>query len=703
MTRSMEKSFRRIKRSYTLLSFISLIFFFLLTFILINGAFLFFILYSISSKIDNQYELIKHTSAFYDATFMEADTDILDELMLDYPDYFVLDEDGNVVTKHGEDTCSYKGGPLFTLFGNRDYLVYEDTEDKNLFYSGMGMFLPNLASIQHKAIRVLSGVEPDLVDVDSLEEDEDAKILDMPVWIEMRLSDGHRLLQKAYVQVHVTDLIVLVSIAGALNVLVVLLMIVRIVRVIRGFIMKKRLTKLFLVDEVTGGNNWMAFLLKGNRLLKKRKSAGKRYAMVHFVIVKYRNYCMCHSLEEGRILLYRMAEQIRQNLSPRTELSAHVSSSSFALLLEAPNDEFAKGRIQNLLWKLKNVDISSGSAKLSEDTETSHTFNFQAGVQIIEPNIVDGKLKKRKDAEIEKYYNNAVTAKSTLEVTEDDGIAFFDKKLMEDEQWINTVEENQKKALDNEEFVVYYQPKYSPDKGELIGAEALIRWQSPEYGFIPPGRFIPVFEKNGFITNIDHYMLRHVAEDQKKWLDLGLKCVPVSVNVSRAHFAEADLADQILNMVDAAGTPHNLIEIELTESAFFDDKNAIIGTIDRLKAYGFSVSMDDFGSGYSSLNSLKDMNLDVLKLDADFFRGNADPERKEAVVSEAIRLAKRLKMRTVAEGVEDKDQVEFLKDQGCDMIQGYYFAKPMPKDEYVERMKEIYHMPGSEETKGETH
>ena len=149
-------------------------------------------------------------------------------------------------------------------------------------------------------------------------------------------------------------------------------------------------------------------------------------------------------------------------------------------------------------------------------------------------------------------------------------------------------------------------------------------------------------------------------------------------------------------MVDEAGTPHDLIEIELTESAFFDDKEALIWTIEQLKKFGFSVSMDDFGSGYSSLNSLKDMNLDVLKLDAEFFRGEADPERKEAVVSEAIRLAKRLNMRIVAEGVEEKEQVEFLDSQGCDMIQGYYFAKPMPKDDFVERMIEVYHMPGED-------
>ena len=139
-------------------------------------------------------------------------------------------------------------------------------------------------------------------------------------------------------------------------------------------------------------------------------------------------------------------------------------------------------------------------------------------------------------------------------------------------------------------------------------------------------------------------------------------------------------------MVNAAGCPHDLLEIELTESAFFDDQNAMIETIKALKSFGFKVSMDDFGAGYSSLNSLKDMPLDVLKLDAGFFRGDKAGDRGGIVVSETIKLAKSLHMKTVAEGVEEKEQVEFLASQGCDMIQGYYFAKPMPKSDYMQQL-----------------
>ena len=182
-------------------------------------------------------------------------------------------------------------------------------------------------------------------------------------------------------------------------------------------------------------------------------------------------------------------------------------------------------------------------------------------------------------------------------------------------------------------------------------------------------------------------MLSHVARDQKSWLDEGRKCVPVSVNVSRAHFAETNLAEQIKEIIDREGAPHNLIEIELTESAFFDDTKQMLKTIKKLKSYGFLVSMDDFGSGYSSLNSLKDMPLDILKLDAGFFGGDKHNERAEIVVAETLQLAKKLNMTTVAEGVDYQSQVDFLAAEGCDMIQGYFYSKPMPKEEYALKLE----------------
>ena len=162
---------------------------------------------------------------------------------------------------------------------------------------------------------------------------------------------------------------------------------------------------------------------------------------------------------------------------------------------------------------------------------------------------------------------------------------------------------------------------------------------------------------------------------------------PLSVNLSRRHVEEWNPADHLSSIVDSYALDHKLLEIEITESAYYDDKEAMLSAVRKLKEYGFEISMDDFGTGYSSLNSLRELPLDVLKLDAEFFRGEGDDARREIVVSDAITLARHLNMRIVAEGVERKDQVDFLAGQNCDMIQGYYFAKPMPAEEYSARLK----------------
>ena len=263
--------------------------------------------------------------------------------------------------------------------------------------------------------------------------------------------------------------------------------------------------------------------------------------------------------------------------------------------------------------------------------------------------------------------------------------SFFDETMLADQSWELWVENNMDAALAAGEFQVYLQPKYSPADERLVGAEALVRWNSPEKGLIQPSRFIPIFEENGFITKLDDFMIAQVSKLLAEWTVQGKRMVPVSVNVSRAHFALEGLAEHISQLVDSYGPRHELLELEVTESAFFDDKEILISTVKQLKVYGFSISMDDFGAGYSSLNSLKDIPLDVLKLDGEFFRGSDESGRGAVIVEEAIRLARELNMRVVAEGVERREQVDFLACLGCDMIQGVYYAKPMPVEELEAR------------------
>ena len=255
--------------------------------------------------------------------------------------------------------------------------------------------------------------------------------------------------------------------------------------------------------------------------------------------------------------------------------------------------------------------------------------------------------------------------------------------------WERKVEDDMERALTNKEFQVYLQPKFSTGEEKLGGAEALVRWIHPTEGFVPPNKFIPIFEKNGFILKLDDFMLEEVARQQAQWIAEGWKVVPVSVNVSRAHFTRDDLAEHICEIVDKYHVPHDVIELELTESAFFDDKDTLLSTVKKLREAGFAVSMDDFGAGYSSLNSLKELSLDVLKIDADFFRGTDSLDRGMLIVTEVINLAKKLNMKIVAEGIENREQVDFLTEQECDLIQGYYYAKPMPLQEFEKNYKSV--------------
>lgn len=496
---------------------------------------------------------------------------------------------------------------------------------------------------------------------ESMVEDADAESIDFKYWLRFDTTDGGYVLSEYVVAIDKVDVFALGIILLVLGLLVIVLSILAIVGVILEFKNHNQTVDLVFGDDITGGKNKLWFDAKAARILKKRKLAETDFAIVNILLVKYGNFCVCHSAIEGERVLKSVYNTIVASLES-DEICARNDAANFVLLMKAGDDESLRVRIGKLIDNLEHI-------------YSVHKFSFHAGIKRID-----------RGSNIEREYNYAWSACSLLENSDDSGINFFDEKLLEETMWVDKVAERQQYALDHEEFVVYYQPKYDPKTEQLKGAEALVRWQSDIYGFVSPGRIIPIFEKNGFITEIDHYMLRHVARDQKRFADLGYSIVPVSVNVSRAHFMEDDLAEQIKAIVDEEGADRSFIEIELTESAFFDNKKAMIDTIEKLRSYGFSVSMDDFGSGYSSLNSLKDMPLDVLKLDAEFFRGETAGDRREIVVSEAIRLAKGLNMKTVAEGVEVKEQVDFLAELGCDMIQGYYFAKPMPVEEYEKRL-----------------
>ena len=240
------------------------------------------------------------------------------------------------------------------------------------------------------------------------------------------------------------------------------------------------------------------------------------------------------------------------------------------------------------------------------------------------------------------------------------------------------------KALAEEQFKLYFQPKYNiqGEKVTFTSAEVLIRWISPKYGFISPGEFIPLFEKNGLIAELDAYILRKAAEYIKEWKDKLGVYISLSVNLSRVDIYRPHLLEDIIDYVDSNNVPHSCYYLEITESAFVEDSKEVIPFLSKIKENGFKVEIDDFGSGYSSFGALADLPFDILKIDMQFIRSMDRNPKVKAIIKMIIDLAKMMNAITVAEGVETEAQYLFLKESGCDIIQGYYFSKPLPKEEF---------------------
>ena len=240
------------------------------------------------------------------------------------------------------------------------------------------------------------------------------------------------------------------------------------------------------------------------------------------------------------------------------------------------------------------------------------------------------------------------------------------------------------KALSEKQFKVYYQPKYSisGDKPLLSSAEALIRWFHPEFGMISPGKFITLFEENGLIQKLDRFVWNEAAAQIKLWKDKYGLDIPVSVNVSRVDMFNAHLAEILENITKQNGLENTKLLLEITESAYTDDSEQMIETVNKLRRCGFRIEMDDFGSGYSSLNMLTSLPIDALKLDMKFIKVICDSPKSARLVGIMIDIARLLEVPVIAEGVETKEQMELLKKLGCDIIQGYYFSKPLPPEEF---------------------
>ncbi|MEG1240864.1 MAG: EAL domain-containing protein, partial [Oscillospiraceae bacterium] len=415
---------------------------------------------------------------------------------------------------------------------------------------------------------------------------------------------------------------------------------------------KHKLEQLAFVDPVTGGNTIQRFYTHAASLLD---GTDLQYAIVYTNIGKFKLLNEQLGRAACDTILTNMSRSIRENLEAH-ECSGRVFGDNFCVLMQYENETVLARRLAD--WKENYTRI------LRETDSTWLPLTVEIGVYVVEDptmpvvDMIDrAKLALRETG-------GTVNSQVQYRIYDER----VRRRLLREKQ----LEDMMAEAMENRDFEVYLQPKYRTDSEIIGGAEALVRWNSATEGMIYPDEFISIFEKNGSITRIDLWVFEQVCKTMRVWLDAGYKPMRISVNCSRVHLKMPDFLEKYRTIAEQYAVPPELLEIELTENVVFEDVVHLTKIIEDIHALGFSCSMDDFGSGYSSLNLIQDIPVDVLKLDKIFFRmGTDDLSRTESVVGSIITMARALSMETVAEGVEERVQVDMLKKLGCDYIQGY--------------------------------
>ena len=415
-------------------------------------------------------------------------------------------------------------------------------------------------------------------------------------------------------------------------------------------------------DELTGAYHTEKFYSEVNRILERKTDARFAVLYIDFENFKYVNDVFGYSY--GDELLKDYARLIMSRLKEEELLGRDVAD-RFVLLRRYESRE-------ELLETQKQVDEEFLNSALVMSNR--HMMTIACGICCVEDLV--------EEPEAVMMVNRANFAQKEVKNKPGKHYAFYGDEIRQKLIAEMKVKDRMQEGLDNEEFVVYMQPKVGVEDGAVRGAEALVRWAVPGNGLLSPGLFIPVLEKNHFIGKVDRFVFEKVCIWLHERMEKGLAVVPVSVNVSKIQFYNPDFIPVYASIKKQYGIPDGLLEIELTESAAFEHEEYLLQVVRELHDYGFLCSLDDFGTGYSSLGLLKDLPIDVLKLDGVFFRVSVDVNREHTILKYIIDMVKELNISTVAEGVERQEQIEFLKSVGCDLIQGFAFYRPMPMDQF---------------------
>ncbi len=420
-------------------------------------------------------------------------------------------------------------------------------------------------------------------------------------------------------------------------------------------------------DDLTGLPNLVYFR-------EQVKILQKKYPDMKFVIQKMdiKDFKAINEMfgnDVGNLVLQRLADTIK-TVEEATFVCAHIGADEFLM--------FAGNGYLEQDDKVREAYEQHFRTLMPELSE--HEFVFRYGRYFLES----------ADEDVMEIINKAHMAHHMAKVNKDKKTYEYDDCFKKRVLRMAEITNKRKNAIEHNEFKVYLQPKINIFSEKIYGAEALVRWIENDGKMIYPNEFIPLFEQNGFIVHVDIHILKCVCRQIKLWLQAGYKIVPISVNFSRMHLQNPNFVDELKAICDSYGDIRQYIEVELTESATTENVDDLAHVLKELHEAGFSIAIDDFGAGYSSLGMLKNFTVDCLKLDKSFFDENKDDSRGDIVVDGIIKIAKTLGMKIVAEGIETADQIEFLKSIKCEIVQGYYYAKPMPLSEFEQSYMREY-------------
>lgn len=408
-------------------------------------------------------------------------------------------------------------------------------------------------------------------------------------------------------------------------------------------------------DEVTGLLKYDKFLEVVRSILSQEGNL--QYALISIDFANFKYFNEIYGFQNGDIVLEEFANFVAKR-NPRVVAACRDYADNFIILAIVKSEAYLVQNITNYMNSFVKNQMEHYSACRLE---------LYSGIYVITNPEID----------ILQAIDNARLAKKILKEKQAPGTLVFQtemkKKRMQDAFILHMIEE----ALQLKKFLVYLQPKISLETGELVGAEALARWEKENGEIVAPSEFIFPLEQSGKIVHLDFYMFETILQQMKQWKEKGYSLIPISVNFSRQHIKTEGLVERLAELQQEYQIDTSLLEIEITESAFIEDQEALIALMEKLKQQGFSISIDDFGTGYSSLSMLTKLPADVVKLDKEFLcHSKSDITRK--IFQNVICLIKDNQMKVLCEGIEEKEQMEFLQQAGCDMGQGYYFSKPVP-------------------------